>query len=218
MCGRLDNCDNQWDGISPPIEIDEDGDGFVACILDVPLAGWLGDSITDGADYDPLDSAVFPGNLPLESNPEVCYLDMDLDGFGDVNPPDLGAIVAVDFGTDCGFRGLVYPGAPEDCNGVAEDCRDPLYPVPAQESDDDGDGYVECDGFDSATWEGDINVMGGFFVAPVVPPFGTAVNSPGVCAQDVDNDEIGPQLTGIHPEYVYDTGVFQVWVSVQTLC
>ena len=36
-------CDNQYDGLLPPIEeIDEDGDGYVACILDVPLEIGLG--------------------------------------------------------------------------------------------------------------------------------------------------------------------------------
>ena len=141
--GRLDSCDNQWDGISPPIqEIDEDGDGFVACVLDVPLAGWLGDSITDGADCDPLDSAVFPGNLPLESDPEGCHLDADNDGFGDINPPDLGAIVAVDFGTDCGlWTGSIRVRL--NCNGLAEVAMT-LVSSTSQESDDDGDGFVEC--------------------------------------------------------------------------
>ena len=42
--GRLDSCDNQWNGVSPPVEeIDADGDGFVACVLDVDPVAWLGD-------------------------------------------------------------------------------------------------------------------------------------------------------------------------------
>ena len=219
--GRLDSCDNQWDGISPPIEeIDEDGDGFVACVLDVPLAGWLGDSITEGADCDLLDAAVFPGNLPLESDPEGCHLDSDNDGFGDINPPDLGAIVSVDPGTDCmDSENWVYPGAPEDCNGVAEDCSDPLYPVPAQESDDDGDGYVECGGYDALTWEGDVSVVGGDDCNDDRPnaefTYPGATGDPNVCAQDADGDGLSDcvfsSTNTVQPApstYFCDIGVF----------
>ena len=42
LCNGSSTCDNQYDGLLPPIEeIDEDGDGYVACILDVPIGNWV---------------------------------------------------------------------------------------------------------------------------------------------------------------------------------
>ena len=56
-------------------------------------------------------------------------------------------------GGDCeDDKDWVYPGADEICNGIAEDCEDPNYGgSPALETDNDGDGFVECGGFDPAT-------------------------------------------------------------------
>jgi hypothetical protein len=43
---------------------------------------------------------------------------------------------------------VTFPGAPQICDGVNNDCEDPTWPAPpAAESDDDGDGYVECSGW-----------------------------------------------------------------------
>jgi hypothetical protein len=47
---------------------------------------------------------------------------------------------------DCqGFASGVYPGAPQICDGVNNDCNEPSWPlVPADEADDDGDAFVDC--------------------------------------------------------------------------
>jgi len=56
----------------------------------------------------------------------------------------------------------VFPGAPELCSGEVENCDSPEYgTTPPTESDEDGDGYVECDGFIAITWEGSSSVIGG---------------------------------------------------------
>jgi len=48
---------------------------------------------------------------------------------------------------DCDdFDSAEYPGAPQLCDGRNTDCDDPGWPAaPADETDDDGDGYVECE-------------------------------------------------------------------------
>ena len=54
----------------------------------------------------------------------------------------------------------VYPNAPEVCDGWCNDCTDPNYPVvPADEVDNDSDGYVECT-VDFAVWWG-ANIIDG---------------------------------------------------------
>ena len=95
----LDNdCDGQIDEAG-----DEDEDGISDCI----------DADTDGDGFnDPID------NCPQFYNPE--QLDLDQDGFGDCDPD------ADDDGfeeEDCQPLGPdQYPGAPETCNNVDDDC------------------------------------------------------------------------------------------------
>ncbi|MFH1267613.1 MAG: putative metal-binding motif-containing protein [Planctomycetota bacterium] len=64
---------------------------------------------------------------------------VDLDGDGVFAPPE---------GNDCDDgRIAVFPGAPQVCDGVNNDCDDPAWPaLPPAETDDDGDAWSECDG------------------------------------------------------------------------
>jgi len=70
--------------------------------------------------------------------------DADGDGFGSPGSPSCsrGAL------TDCdGSNAVVYPGAPQLCDGLNNDCSDPFWPaVPADEGDSDGDGHRICAG------------------------------------------------------------------------
>jgi len=40
----------------------------------------------------------------------------------------------------------VYPGAPQACTGITNDCNNPVWPVPLGATDEDGDGIAPCDG------------------------------------------------------------------------
>ena len=51
----------------------------------------------------------------------------------------------------------VHANATEICDGIDNDCDEFL---PADETDDDNDGYVEC-AVDSDGWDGDTGVIGG---------------------------------------------------------
>ncbi len=85
---------------------------------------------------------------------EVCTTgDMDCDGVpdGSDNCPDVVNPDQKDqdldgFGTACecnDYEPAIYPGAPEICDGRDSDCNGV---IPADEADDDGDGYGVCEG------------------------------------------------------------------------
>ncbi len=127
--GAVEDCnavDDDCDGVVPDGELDGDGDGLAACEGDCdgadPALNQLdedGDGWTscDG-DCDDLDASY---NLA----------DLDGDGWanceGDCDDADPGR----------------FPGAPEVCNAIDDDC-DGI--VPGDELDDDGDGDAECEG------------------------------------------------------------------------
>ena len=56
-------------------------------------------------------------------------------------------------------RADIYPGAPQTCDGINNDCNDPAWPdPPVGEIDADGDGFAacadDCDDTDAATYPG----------------------------------------------------------------
>ncbi len=167
ICDGLNNdcSDPAWPQV-PAGELDADGDGYVAC------EGWQGNdpSIMGGGDCDDTNPNVFPGAAQLcdgLSNdcsdpawPQIPADELDGDGDGYVacagwqgnDPGILG-------GGDCDDTNPnIFPGAPQICDGLNNDCSDPAWPqVPADELDGDGDGYVTC-----ANWQGkDPSILGG---------------------------------------------------------
>ena len=134
-----DQLDNDCDTVVPADEADDDGDQYVEC------DPWVGSnpSVTAGNDCNdtPVTGvAINPGAT------ELCDgLDNDCDGSAEAGDVD-GDGQAV-CGGDCDETDItVYDGAPELCDGVANDCmgQPTAPPVPVTETDDDGDGYVEC--------------------------------------------------------------------------
>lgn len=116
-----DGIDNDCDGIIPATEVDNDGDGFMAC-----------DDCNDN------NAVIFPGAA------EICDgLDNDCDGILPTNEMDTDGdgFMACE---DCNDNNAaVFPGAVEICDGLDNDC-DGL--VPNDELDTDADGFSICDG------------------------------------------------------------------------
>ncbi len=167
LCDGLNNdcSDPAWPQI-PADELDGDGDGYVAC------ADWQGNDpgILGGGDCDDTNPSIFPGAPQICDGlnndcsdpawPQVPAGELDADGDGYVacegwqgNDPSIMG------GGDCDDTNpSIFPGAPQICDGLNNDCSDPAWPqVPADELDGDGDGYVTC-----ANWQGkDPSILGG---------------------------------------------------------
>ncbi len=87
-----------------------------------------------------------PGNAPSETDVRTAgCIDMDGDGFGAVGGPGCpGGSVS-----DCDDASPdVYPGAPQVCDGVNNDCSAPGWPAltGTNEADADGDTFTTCSG------------------------------------------------------------------------
>jgi len=131
LCNGLDDdCDDQV----PTEESDDDGDGFAEC----------------EGDCDDTDGGVV---IP------TWYLDDDNDDYGGTTSVDQCTAPAryVEDGGDCDDDdSTVNPGASEICDGQDNDCDSAL---PADEIDDDSDGFVECT-LDSGGWDGTVSKSG----------------------------------------------------------
>ena len=144
-----DGADNDCDGALGADEADVDADGFLACDDcddNDPTAFPGGVEICDGADDD-CDGQVDEGATDLTT----FWADADGDGAG--SPAfDLDACEAptgyVDNADDCDdLDATAFPGNPEACDGVDNDCDGNL---PLDEADADTDGFLACDDCDDA--------------------------------------------------------------------
>ena len=153
--GAPEICDglvNTCAGALAANEVDNDGDGYVECLIDGN--GWDGStSVIGGQDCDDDNSAYHQVT--------TYYPDTDNDGFGDPSaalaicvPPSSYTLNA----EDCDDSdGSIYPSATELCDGQVNACGTSLD---ASEIDDDTDGYVECV-IDVNGWDGATSISGG---------------------------------------------------------
>jgi len=154
----------------PPQEMDKDGDGYVPCTF--APGTWKGSSsVVGGGDCDDEDDTAYPGA------PELCdgvlnacgagalpEDEADIDGDGYIachldarGWHGMGQLRGDD---DCDDHdGAVYPGAPELCDGVTDNCS--ASNLPSNEVDGDGDHYVPCTIDPNRGWLGDSAVIGG---------------------------------------------------------
>ena len=180
ICDDIDNdCNGEVDdGVGTLWYVDMDGDqvgdvnGFVySCEQPNGYAPTFGDC-------DDIDSVTYPGADELcddvdndcdgeidelgAINETIWYQDADGDGYGDIavtvsacNQP-AGYVLNA---SDClDVYASMYPGAPDLCDGLINDCTQlNLIDV---ESDLDGDGFVECT-IDASGWMGDGTIVGG---------------------------------------------------------
>ena len=152
--GLDDDCDTDVDEDAVDaltFYVDQDGDGFgVAPVFACEQPA--GTAVFDG-DCDDTEMFTYPGAPELcdgEDNncdgiaddPRFFYRDADTDGFGDASAAIFAPICAPPVGyveddTDCDdFEDTVYPGAPELCDGLDNDC----------------DTDVDEDAVDQVTW------------------------------------------------------------------
>jgi hypothetical protein len=151
VCG--DGVDNNCDGLID-VGPDNDSDGFDSCVdcLDddinsYPGAAELCDEVDNNCD-DLVDNDVEYVDW---------YPDSDGDGYGDPAGTTINDCAPVDghaaASDDCDDGDdTIHPNADELCNGIDDDCDST---VPSDETDDDGDGFVECE------WAGDAAAISG---------------------------------------------------------
>ena len=178
VCDGIDNdCDSLLDEADDSLSggftyySDVDGDGYgdpisTARSCDTtPASGF----VANADDCDDTSTEVRPGGTEVcdgrrndcSTGSGVPTDEIDLDGDGYVECGFDGSITwqgatSVNVGEDCGPRDpTTFPYASETCDGIYNNCEASAYSAtgaPSNETDDDGDGYVEC--FDgTTTWQ-----------------------------------------------------------------
>ncbi|MEC7983828.1 MAG: MopE-related protein [Myxococcota bacterium] len=156
---------------------DQDGDGFGDMQASSP--------ITAGTDCDDTDAAIHPDAIDIEDG-----LDNNCDGIIDNIDADGDGYDGL---SDCNDSDpTVYPNAMEICDGIFNDCNHPSYDpssAPSEETDDDGDFYVECD-LNPNTWVGSLMIYGGGDCDDTTPSIGPD-------ATEIDEDGIDQNCDGL---------------------
>ena len=144
--GALEYCngvDDDCDGSLAEGEVDLDGDGAPTCAKDFDPA-----PIESSIDCDDSNNMLYPGGMEvcdaLDNDCDQQLAPGEVDNDGD-NYPRCDPLIWPDFpqsASDCDDANpLTYPGSPEQCDGLDNDCDNELAP---DESDIDQDGWVAC--------------------------------------------------------------------------
>ena len=157
--GIINDCNN---GTLASDEVDYDNDGYVECMIDV--GGWQGNtSVIGGEDCDDTNNNVFPGASEVcdgldnncdgnidENGTLVFYADTDNDTYGDSNNSITACAAQAGYvtdNTDCDDTdNTVFPGAPELCDGMDNNCDGSIDEgvLNTYYADTDNDGYGDA--------------------------------------------------------------------------
>lgn len=231
-----DDCDDSSPSVNPESNwyVDSDGDGFgdpsitfQSCLVPYGFVALSDDCDDNNPLINPDGIEICDGynNACAGGNSDVPEIETDDDGDGYIECiPDVelylwGDSITPIGGGDCEDDDPnAYPDAIETCNGVFENCTDPLYGVqaaPDDELDDDGDTFVECQ-YDASYWEGDLLVTGGDDCRDsneYTYPGAAYLTSTTACTTDSDGDGYSdcerttcdyglPMSTAIGPDFV----------------
>ena len=140
-----DGLDNDCDGVVPTEEIDDDGDGYVECAVD--LSQWQGVLITGGEDCDDTD--------PTLQQEQVWFYDGDGDGYGSSDNTVISCEQPQGYtldDSDCDDTDTLFLSIDDDadCDGVleADDCDDTDPTSTTVATDADCDGVLTADDCD----------------------------------------------------------------------